>query len=420
MHHARLASIFSLAVLIALGGCADDDPGSTAAATPTSPPASTQTPPRTSTSAPTPTLPPNTATPSNTATPPNTATPTATVTATHAPQIFVFSGEGNRLNVYDGATGDKQNVVNNHNSDPNGRDINGQICFMPDGSRRFIAGEDTFQPNPPQGWGFFQLQGDALGSFSATQLGKLTPTYQSTLDNAENYGCGFLSDGRLITSDVGNQAGGAGNGQLIVWFPPFDAPSPKYCKIAIDIATAGGVAIDDQDRVYVASARGPAVYRYSPPFPTSDTAEGGCGEMDGTGAPLADVVQRDTFIAADGTNIVTPSAVVRNAAGHFFVSSVINGVIAEYDANGVFIRRVLNPSNTGLPIQSGTPFGIGVADDGTIYYADIGLRAGPGGVGPGDNTGSVRRIRFVDGAPQPPETFDTGLDFPDGIGLLVE
>ena len=38
--------------------------------------------------------------------------------------------------------------------------------------------------------------------------------------------------------------------------------------------------------------------------------------------------------------------------------------------------------------------------------------------GPGDKTGSLRRIRFVDGKPQPPETMATPLDFPDGIGIF--
>jgi hypothetical protein len=39
------------------------------------------------------------------------------------------------------------------------------------------------------------------------------------------------------------------------------------------------------------------------------------------------------------------------------------------------------------------------------------------GAGPGDKTGSLRRITFQDGAPQPPQTMATPLDFPDGIGV---
>ena len=39
------------------------------------------------------------------------------------------------------------------------------------------------------------------------------------------------------------------------------------------------------------------------------------------------------------------------------------------------------------------------------------------GIGPGNNTGTLRRIRFVDGEPQQPETMASGLAFPDGIGV---
>lgn len=111
--------------------------------------------------------------------------------------VIVFNGEGNNLNAYTAEPPfTKQNVIRNHNDDPNGLDINAQLCFFPDGSKRFVAGEDTGQPNPPQGWGIFQLKGDMVGKLSAKKVGKLTPTYQTSNDNAENYGCGFLSDGR--------------------------------------------------------------------------------------------------------------------------------------------------------------------------------------------------------------------------------
>jgi hypothetical protein len=54
-----------------------------------------------------------------------------------------------------------------------------------------------------------------------------------------------------------------------------------------------------------------------------------------------------------------------------------------------------------------------------VFYADIGIVAGPKGVGPGDGTGTVRRVHFVDGKPQPPDVMDRGLAFPDGIGVWV-
>jgi hypothetical protein len=339
--------------------------------------------------------------------------------------VIVFNGEANRLNAYAPNQGDaKQTVIEQRALDPNGWDMNAQICFDPraPGNPRFIAGEDTGQPNPPQGWGYFELNGREIGEHSATRIGKLTPTYQNTLDNAENYGCGFLSDGTLVTGDVGNQADGPGTGQLILWFPQFDSFDVAYCKLDIEIGTAGEIYIDDQDRIYIASARvAPGIYRYSPPYPSSNQAAGGCGRVDSTGAPLAEFVQKELFIPSDA-NLPTPSGIASNGRGGFYISSVFNGVIAEYDANGQFVRRVLEPpageTLGSQPYSTGTPFGIGVDSSGTIYYADIGIAIRGGGIGPAPNAGTVRRIRFVNGQPQPPETMDTGLDFPDGIGIL--
>lgn len=334
---------------------------------------------------------------------------------------LVFNAEQNRLNAYAPGDGfDKQTVIRNRAEDPNGRDINGQICFARDGSLRFIAGEDTGQPNPPQGWGYFQLHGQRLGELSATQIGKLIPTYQGSLSNAENYGCGFLRDGRLLTSDIGNQADGPGDGQLVIWFPPLDVPSPRYCKLDIAIGTAGGIYVDAQDRVYVTSAReAPGVYRYRPPFPTSPDAAGGCGQRDPTGAPLAQAIDKQLFIPMDG-HIRTPNAVAQSPQGTFYVSSVLNGVIAEYDAQGAFLRRVLQPvSGERLPYPStGTPLGVGVDAAGNLYYADIAIVQDGLRIGPGANQGTVRRVRFVDGVPTAAETMDQQLNFPDGIGIL--
>jgi len=354
---------------------------------------------------------------------------------------FVFNGQENRMDVYVAGPGfPKQTFPSNGDAPGVGRDLNGQICFTYDaqtGAVHFIAGEDSNQGSSHEtaGWGYFELTGSQVGDFHYNEVGKLTPTYQPTADGAENYGCGFLSDGRLLTTDVGNQSGGNGNGQLVIWFPPFDVGAnytpdgvvpttpAHYCKLDITIATAQQIAIDSQDRIYVGSSRdnlmgsGAGVYRYTGPFPTSDTPDGGCDGVDNTGAPMATHITKERFIPSDA-NIPTPAGVVIKPDGGFYVSSVLNGVIAEYDGDGHFLRKVLIPSNVGIPITSGTPLGIGLASDGTLFYADIGLRIGAHGIGPGNDTGSVRRLRFVNGAPQPPETMDTGLDFPDGIGIL--
>jgi hypothetical protein len=339
----------------------------------------------------------------------------------------VFDGQGNNLDAYEPIPPfTSQRVITNANEDPNGLDINAQICFFPDGSGRFIAGEDTGQREGDlQGWGIFELEGERVGDFRATQVGKLVPTYQGSTDNAENYGCGFLSDGRVVTTDIGNQAIGEPDGQLIMWFPPYNSETVAYCKIDIAIATAQSIWVDDQDRVYVSSSRPPTsgVWRYSGPWPTGPTPADGCTTTDSTGAPMAEAVRKELFIPAGENGLVSPAGLAASPDGTIYVSSVFTGVINEYDANGEFIRTILQPpageSLGAQPFSTGTPLGIGVGPDGTIFYADIGIVINGTDIGPGDRTGSVRRITFVDGQPQPPETLASGLEYPDGIGILI-
>jgi sugar lactone lactonase YvrE len=358
--------------------------------------------------------------PAATSTPTATATPSPTETM---PSIVFFNAEGEDLNAYDVNDGFRKQVVVSGGEDEHagGLSLNGQICFTQDGSHVFAAGDDAGQPTIPAGWSVFQLHGQRVGEFSVTQIAKISPTYQAQPDN---YGCAFLRDGRLLTTDIGNNRSGPGNGQLVVWFPPFDAPAPRYCKIDITIATAGGIYVDAAENVYVASAREhPGVYVYRPPFPTSDDAAGGCGRRDGTGAALADNVVKQTFIRADGA-AQTPNAIVASNHGTFYVSSILNGAIAEYSSSGKFIRRVLTPPHGEVlgtkPFSTGTPFGLAVDSQDSLYYADLGLVNNNGNIGPGRNTGTVRRIRFVNGQPQPPETIDSMLRFPDGVGVLED
>lgn len=349
---------------------------------------------------------------------------------------IVFGGQGNNLDAYavepseDGAF-PMQRVYETKDTDAeDGHDINAQICFLPqgeDGEQRFIAGEDTNQDDPggSAGWGIFRLAGDQVGSLEATQLGKLVPTYQPANDNPENYGCGVLSDGRVLTTDVGNQASGDGDGQLIVWFPPLtggtdpDFPEVPYCKLDITLPTGQSILVRD-DEIYVATARSD-VFRYTGPFPTSADAAGGCGQTDSTGAPMADDVNKEVFIEAGPNGLATPAGLAPAPDDGFYVSSVFSGVINEYDADGTFRRTILSPpegeSIGEQPYSTGTPLGIGVGPDGTLYFADIGVVVADGGVGPGDRTGTVRRIRFIDGEPQPPEIMGTDLEYPDGIGV---
>ncbi len=341
---------------------------------------------------------------------------------------ILLGPEGNRLHAYatDGSLA-KQVLISSYDDAPGqGRDINGQICVQP-GTRRFVSGEDTGQPSPPPGFGVFELLGDEVGSVGWRQIGKLNPTFQGepgpegVSDTADPYGCGFLPDGRLLTTDIGNTASGPGNGQLILWFPPLDATEPRFCKLDVEIATAQSLHVDAEGAVWVAASRS-GVWRYDGPFPTGDDAAHGCGRRDATGAPLADQIKK-TLAVPSQSGLAAPAGVISSAVGTLFVSSVIDGVIAEVSTDGRLLRRVLQPpageSFGAEPYSTGTPLGITIDPHGTLYYADIAIGVRPNGIGPLPNRGSVRRIRFIDGEPQPPETLASGLAFPDGVGIIL-
>ncbi len=366
-------------------------------------------------------------------------TAAAETSTTAAPPVdavpLVFNGQGNHLDAYTTEPPfEHQRVITSAEDDPEtGLDINAQLCFYEeDGTRYLIAGEDTDQGGEGvQGWGIFEVTGATVGDLDATQVAKLTPTFQGD-SNPENYGCGRLSDGRLVTGDVGNQAGGPATGQLIIWFPPFDSfDSIAYCKLDVEIGTALQIAVDDDDNIFIASALGrteerpSGVYRYSPPFPTGPTADDGCGRTDPTGAPLADEVQREVFIPS-GDGLGFPAGIVQIDGGGFYVSSQASGVINEYAADGAFMRPIMAPPE-GDELDAdgftfGSPQGLGIGPDGTLYYADIGIVRTEDEefleIGPGEGTGSVRRITFA-GEPAEPEIMSEGLDFPDGIGVLI-
>src|SRR5262245_38545183 len=159
------------------------------------------------------------------------------------PQQLLYSLEGNRLRRIDlealAAGSPLEDVLVERASEgesggavpgSRGRDVNGMLCSFPDGTGRFVVGEDTGQPHPPAGWGVF----DRLGR----QVGRLTASYLTS--SPEPFGCAFLPDGRLLTTEVGTQGFGSNDGQLIVWFPPFDRfPGPPGAFPATDARKIG-------------------------------------------------------------------------------------------------------------------------------------------------------------------------------------
>lgn len=359
----------------------------------------------------------------------------------------VLNGEDNRLNAYDATTGKKRTLIKSAGDDKTaGLDINAEICavpdgvpWKPDGERWFIAGEDTEQNSEPgvikQGWGIFRLEGATLESMTATQIGKLVPdSFVTAADNPENYGCGVLPDGRVVTGDVGDQLPqDPATGQLIEWFVRAehlrhvgpdrnDFARVPHCKIDVSLGTAGGIEVDAttvliaSNRPNLEAAQPGGIYRYDTSvWPTGETAAAGCGRQDATGQQLADAgrVGRSLFTPQVPGLLTTPSDIVHSGRGTYFISSVFTGQVAEYDKAGVFRRFVVN--TTGQ-VGGITPFGLGVTRDGTLWIADIGV-VGPG---PSPDAGSVVRVRFdADDQPLGLETIDEGLQYPDGIGVIV-
>lgn len=360
----------------------------------------------------------------------------ATDDASQAPTssgLVLFSPQGNQLDAYDLVAPFASQVVVPSAAD-GGLDINGQVCFL-DGAdpQRFVAGEDTDQDaGEIAGWGIFELDGEP-GQFSASQVGKLVATFQEQDESeAEPFGCGVLSDGRVLTTDVGAQAFGEPTGQLILWFPPFDGDDVAYCKLDVGLATAQQIWVADDDVVYVSSARwsdAAAVWRFTGPFPTGPDADGGCGRVDPTGSPLADEdrLGKEKFLGADDNGLFTPSGVVGGPAGTIFVASVFNGFINQYSlADGAYLRTLVSPPageeiTADAGYSSGNPMALVYdADEEMLYYADIGLRLRPSGLpGPGNATGAVLRVSVAGDGPQTPESVAGGLSFPDGLGLLA-
>ena len=151
------------------------------------------------------------------------------------------------------------------------------------------------------------------------------------------------------------------------------------------------------------------VYRYTGDLPTAPDALGGCGRIDATGASLVDAgrLTREVFIHAP--QVGTPSGLARAPNGGWYVGDVLFGRIAEFDANGAFLRHVMDSGAAGtLPTLYGNPQSIAVDAQGTLYYADLALE-GSIFIPETGSDGKVWRIGFDEsGDPLPPEIVRIG------------
>ncbi|MEX1254300.1 MAG: hypothetical protein WEE64_08155 [Dehalococcoidia bacterium] len=306
---------------------------------------------------------------------------------------LLFSAQGNELDVYDLETDDPTVLV--PSAQDGGEDLNGQACLLPDGSGNFLMGHDTNQSEGDrQGWGIFTPEGQFVRKI-------LEPETPNEPAQPEPFGCGFDDEERLFVTDVGSGSFDAMDGKFIVFFPPEYGTS---CILESELRVPGTITIDG-GKVYLSETVPPGVVLvYSGPFPESEDE---CASV---------VPAKDTFI--EDEEMGTPFSIARAPNGNWYVSSVfLPKTIREYDATGEFVRTIAEGDDIG------SPAGLAVAKDGTLYYADLAIvQEAPGELpGPAGGQGTVRKITFSeDGTPSVPEIIGSGYDYPDAVSILEQ
>jgi hypothetical protein len=309
-----------------------------------------------------------------------------------------------------------------------GRHVNGKVCFFPKGfgpKGGFVIADDTYreacldrrsQPQArcsvtkrgnrnyvgkdPDGWGVFKKNGkwakrvihiDVEGEFSDDNQP------QGTVDPQ---GCVFDEHGNLFATDVGHGDFGSPDGAFLVFFPGKKKRYDSYCFLDKALGAPGMPVRDDAGNIYIPEPSALKVTKFSPPFPSS------AADCDNPEHLVTTPPTKSVFLASSG-NLAIPAGIARvPMSDHFYLGSVIAPTIAEFDANGAFVRTIVPQ---GVPKN---PLGIDVGADGTVYYAELNLD--PVGMFP--RCGSVSRVRFDEsGAPLPPEQLGRYLRFPDGV-----
>ena len=350
---------------------------------------------------------------------------------------IVFNGQGNNLDAYSSEPPfEHQRVISSAAEDPeDGLDINAQLCFFEDdGTRYLIAGEDTDQDGAGEpGWGIFEVTGEAIGELEATQVGKLTTTFTGE-SNPENYGCGLLSRRAHRDRRRGQPGVGTGHGAA-----HHLVPAVRLLRRRRTASSTSGSA---------------------PPARSSSTTTTASSSPRRWAAPRT-TLGRAPLLAAlpdgpDGGGWLRPHRRHRCAAGRrgrpVGCSSTrprawgsrrgswparpagttcrarSTGVINEYDADGAFVRTILRPPDGDLldadGYELGSPHGLGIDPDGHPVLRRHRHRASRRAGLPEHRPGRRHRLAPPHhlrrrGEPQPPRSWPTDLDFPDGIGILV-
>ncbi len=338
-----------------------------------------------------------------------------------------------------------------------GKHVNGKLCFFPPGfghNRQFVMAEDGYreccmdwrnsqgQLEPqsrcsvtrrgsrfyigrnPDGWGVFKKNGKwnkrinintEWPGFSTYPQGQGAGPLPEPQGNIDPQGCVFDANGNMYGNDVGTgdptDMNAGDQGSLLVFFPGERHRYDTYCFLDKNLSQAGMPAMDEAGNIYLAETGRGMMWKYSPPFPSS--------AADCPGADhLVTTTPTKTMFPVQAT-APTPAAIVRvPGTDHWYIDSVLlpgvpgsgGGIINEYDANGVFVRSIVQNVPPGTLLN---PIGMDVGSDGTLYYAELNLN-------PDTSTGCgrVSMVRFVAGTPQAPQVLGQNLSFPDGVTVI--
>ena len=115
-----------------------------------------------------------------------------------------------------------------------------------------------------------------------------------------------------------------------------------------------------------------------------------------------------------------PVGIARDPQCKCWAVSSIFGVpsIAWYDDDG--LPLLPGPIGKGPVFGGGligtfNPLGLAFAPDGTLFFIDVHLEIGAGGIGPGAASGALYQVTFTDGVPGVPTKIADGLDYPVSV-----
>jgi hypothetical protein len=346
------------------------------------------------------------------------------------------------------------------------------MCIFPDGSGRFVTGYNPTTPDqtetvgrfrpykqPPTGEAVWDVHGVFTGktiyvpgpyafkrgthAVVGKRVGGDDPPDESGSfhSNATLAGCAFDSKGVLFAADIGTAQGEfppPDSGRIVEWFPPsYDT----YCILLgptkggvgpHHVAGTGGLrdpgpgalAVDAHDNLLV-------------PLPFADgnppgeiarldhaTLPKSARECPGPSNAPRKRVRVTTFIQGQIGYQPVPVGIARDPQCRCWAVTSIFGSpsIAWYDDSGAPLPPApagKGPVFGGGAVGTFNPLGLAFAPDGTLFFVDIHLLIGPGGIGPASGQGALYQVTFSQGLPSALAQIASGLDYPVSITTCV-